>query len=63
MRIAMLVLCAAAGLAGAQQWPVMGVAAGGDFGHLPKFVRVEKGLLKKHGVDVKRKVINIDRYC
>ena len=64
--IAGLVSCAAltwfcgfaAGLA-AQQLPVMEVVVGNNFGHLPMFVGVEKGLFKKHGVDVKLKVVNI----
>ena len=31
---------------------------GNNFGHLPMFVGVEKGLFKKHGVDLKLKVVN-----
>jgi sulfonate transport system substrate-binding protein len=50
---------AAAGVAPAQQMPVMEAVVGNNFGHLPMFVGVEKGLFKKHGVDVKLKVVNI----
>ena len=49
----------AAGAATAQQMPVMEAVVGNNFGHLPMFVGVEKGLFKKHGVDVKLKVVNI----
>ena len=31
---------------------------GNNFGHLPMFVGVEKGLFRKHGVDLKLKVVN-----
>ncbi len=31
---------------------------GNNFGHLPMFVGVEKGLFKKHGIDLKLKVVN-----
>ena len=31
---------------------------GNNFGHLPMFIGVEKGLFKKHGVDVRLKVVN-----
>ena len=51
--------CALAGLAVAQQMPVIEIVVGNNFGHLPMFVGVEKGLFKKHGVDVKLKVVNI----
>ena len=47
------------GSAAAQQLPVMEAVVGNNFGHLPMFVGVEKGLFKKHGVDVKLKVVNI----
>src|SRR3954465_3975293 len=47
------------GLAFAESLPVMEVVVGNNFGHLPMFVGVEKGLFKKHGVDVKLKVVNI----
>jgi len=49
----------AAGGAAAQTLPVMEAVVGNNFGHLPMFVGVEKGLFKKHGVDVKLKVVNI----
>jgi len=47
-----------AGTAAAQQMPVLDVVIGNNFGHLPMFVGVEKGLFKKHGVDVRLKVVN-----
>jgi NitT/TauT family transport system substrate-binding protein/sulfonate transport system substrate-binding protein len=31
---------------------------GNNFGHLPMFVGVDKGLFKKHGIDLKLKVVN-----
>jgi ABC-type nitrate/sulfonate/bicarbonate transport system substrate-binding protein len=52
-------MLAVAGVAPAQQMPVMEAVVGNNFGHLPMFVGVEKGLFKKHGVDVKLKVVNI----
>ena len=48
-----------AGVAVAQNLPVMEAVVGNNFGHLPMFVGVEKGLFKKHGVDVRLKVVNI----
>lgn len=45
--------------AAAQNLPVVEAVVGNNFGHLPMFVGVEKGLFKKHGVDVKLKVVNI----
>jgi len=58
MVLALAPLCAAGGAA-AQTLPVMEAVVGNNFGHLPMFVGVEKGLFKKHGVDVKLKVVNI----
>src|SRR5471032_473189 len=62
-RLAVVLLCAvsmgSAGIASAQQMPVMEAVVGNNFGHLPMFVGVEKGFFKKHGVDVKLKVVNI----
>ena len=49
----------AAGSAPAQTMPVMEAVVGNNFGHLPMFVGVEKGLFRKHGVDVRLKVVNI----
>ncbi len=43
----------------AQSMPSVDVVVGNNFGHLPMFVGVEKGLFKKHGIDVKLKVVNI----
>jgi sulfonate transport system substrate-binding protein len=36
----------------------MEAVIGNNFGHLPMFVGVEKGLFRKHGVDLKLKVVN-----
>ena len=36
----------------------MEAVIGNNFGHLPMFVGVEKGLFKKHGIDLKLKVVN-----
>src|SRR5450631_298678 len=47
-----------AGAATAQQLPVVDVVIGNNFGHLPMFVGVEKGFFKKHGVEVRLKVVN-----
>ena len=44
--------------AGASAQPVMEAVIGNNFGHLPMFVGVEKGLFKQHGVDLKLKVVN-----
>src|SRR2546422_897450 len=38
--------------------PALDVVVGNNFGHLPMFVGVEKGLFKKHGVEVRLKVVN-----
>ncbi len=56
---AIALLSAWAAVAPAQPMPVMEAVVGNNFGHLPMFVGVEKGLFKKHGVDVKLKVVNI----
>jgi NitT/TauT family transport system substrate-binding protein/sulfonate transport system substrate-binding protein len=50
---------AAAAPAAAQAMPTVEAVVGNNFGHLPMFVGVEKGLFKKHGVDLKLKVVNI----
>ncbi len=47
-----------AGMTSAQQLPVVDVVIGNNFGHLPMFIGVEKGFFKKHGVDVRLKVVN-----
>ena len=47
-----------AGAAAAQQMPVLDLVVGNNFGHLPMFVGVEKGFFKKHGVEVRLKVVN-----
>ena len=47
-----------AGAPAAQQLPVVDAVIGNNFGHLPMFVGVEKGFFKKHGVDVRLKVVN-----
>ena len=38
--------------------PVLDVVIGNNFGHLPMFVGVDKGFFKKHGVDVRLKVVS-----
>jgi len=38
--------------------PILDVVVGNNFGHLPMFVGVEKGFFRKHGVDVRLKVVN-----
>ena len=63
-RFAILALATLLGWAGglartsAQQLPAVDVVVGNNFGHLPMFVGVEKGFFKKHGVDVRLKVVN-----
>ena len=53
-------ICAwTAGVAQSQTLPVMEAVVGNNFGHLPMFVGAEKGLFKKHGVEIKLKVVNI----
>ena len=48
-----------AGCATTQQPPVaLEAVIGNNFGHLPMFVGVEKGLFKRHGIDLKLKVVN-----
>lgn len=42
----------------AQGMPTVDVVVGNNFGHLPMFIGVEKGFFKKHGVDVRLKVVN-----
>ncbi len=50
---------AAVGCATTQQPPVaMEAVIGNNFGHLPMFVGVEKGLFRQHGIDLKLKVVN-----
>jgi ABC-type nitrate/sulfonate/bicarbonate transport system substrate-binding protein len=44
--------------AAAQAPPVVDVVIGNNFGHLPMFVGVDKGFFKKHGLDVRLKVVN-----
>ena len=41
-----------------QPLPAVDMVIGNNFGHLPMFVAVEKGFFKKHGVDVRLKVVN-----
>ena len=48
-----------AGCATTPEKPVaMEAVIGNNFGHLPMFVGVEKGLFNKHGIDLKLKVVN-----
>jgi ABC-type nitrate/sulfonate/bicarbonate transport system substrate-binding protein len=58
--IASALLAVTAGCADApKQEPVaLDVVIGNNFGHLPMFVGVDKGFFKKHGVDVRLKVVN-----
>lgn len=42
----------------AQAPAVLTAAVGGNMNHVPSFVGVEKGIILKHGVDVKLKVLN-----
>ena len=60
VRIASVLACAIgfAGVAAAQSMPVLDLVVGNNFGHLPMFVGVEKGLFKQHGVEVRLKVVN-----
>ena len=56
---ASLTVLISAGCGTAPQQPVvMEAVIGNNFGHLPMFVGVEKGLFKQHGVDLKLKVVN-----
>jgi sulfonate transport system substrate-binding protein len=57
--IAGSLLAGCAGTPVEQNMPVVDAVVGNNFGHLPMFVGVEKGLFKKHGVDVRLKVVNI----
>ena len=41
-----------------QQMPAVDVVIGSNFGHLPMFVGADKGFFKKHGIDVRLKVVN-----
>jgi len=56
---ASLAVILSAGCATTPQPPVaLEAVIGNNFGHLPMFVGVEKGLFKKHGIDLKLKVVN-----
>ena len=44
--------------AAAQSTPTVDVVIGNNFGHLPMFVGVDKELFKKHGLDVRLKVVS-----
>jgi NitT/TauT family transport system substrate-binding protein/sulfonate transport system substrate-binding protein len=44
--------------AAGQGLPTVDVVIGNNFGHLPMFVGVDKGLFKKHGVEVRLKVVS-----
>jgi sulfonate transport system substrate-binding protein len=62
LRTAAIAVICALGLgatpAAAQEMPKVDVVIGNNFGHLPMFVGVEKGLFRKHGLDVRLKVVN-----
>jgi sulfonate transport system substrate-binding protein len=57
---AFALVCALGLTPAAAQTPTqtLDVVVGNNFGHLPMFVGVEKGLFKQHGVDVRLKVVN-----
>ncbi len=56
---ASLVAMLASGCATTPEPPVaLEAVIGNNFGHLPMFVGVEKGLFKQHGIDLKLKVVN-----
>jgi sulfonate transport system substrate-binding protein len=57
--VATVLACGASVPALAQALPAVDAVVGNNFGHLPMFVGVEKGLFRKHGVDVRLKVVNI----
>jgi ABC-type nitrate/sulfonate/bicarbonate transport system substrate-binding protein len=44
--------------AAAQDAPIVDVVIGNNFGHLPMFVGVQKGLFSTHGLNVRLKVVN-----
>lgn len=44
--------------AGSGQLPRLDVVIGNNFGHLPMFVGVEKGIFKNHGIDAHMKVVD-----
>ncbi len=53
------VLASAFGFAGPVAAQItLDVVVGNNFGHLPMFVGVDKGLFKQHGVDVRLKIVN-----
>src|SRR4029450_2588171 len=54
---ALLTLAGATGAA-AQGMTAVDAVIGNNFGHLPMFVGVDKGFFKKHGVDVRLKVVS-----
>ena len=57
-RLVFLLFLACAGSAVAQSMPSVEAVIGNNFGHLPMFVGVEKGLFRKHGLDLKLKVVD-----
>src|SRR3990172_5353337 len=59
MTAASIAVVVAGGWATTPQPPVaVDAVIGNNFGHLPMFVGGEKGLFKKHGVDLKLKVVS-----
>ena len=50
--------CATAQTTSREPLPAVDLVIGNNFGHLPMFVAVEKGFFKKHGVDVRLKIVN-----
>jgi NitT/TauT family transport system substrate-binding protein/sulfonate transport system substrate-binding protein len=55
---ATLALLAATGCATVEKPAALEAVIGNNFGHLPMFVGVDKGLFRKHGIDLKLKVVN-----
>jgi len=41
-----------------QELPILDVVIGNNFGHLPMFIGAEKGIFRKHGIDVHMKVVD-----
>jgi ABC-type nitrate/sulfonate/bicarbonate transport system substrate-binding protein len=58
--IGSLLGCAAAPVDAPSDKPlsILDVVVGNNFGHLPMFVGVDKGFFRKHGVEVRLKVVN-----
>src|SRR5262245_63313558 len=55
---AALLVCAVASTTPAAAQAVVDAVVGNNFGHLPMLVGVDKGLFRRHGVDVRLKIVN-----